>query len=73
MIQVSVILEIREIGPNGPGRGCVGTARKQFEYVSGVREKIDGLTATAFRMALERRQEHLDELARIATQQAKLW
>lgn len=77
MMQVSVIVEIRELGPQDrPGRGAVGMARfKVKDLLQACDPLLDRGVRQAVRQAvthaLARRQEYLDELAAIAREQTK--
>ena len=73
MIQVSVIIELREVGPRGAGRAAVGYAKRTAENALAVAELVKHLGKTALTNALRRRQENLDELAEIARDQIKLF
>jgi hypothetical protein len=74
MMQVSVIVELLEVGPHGPGRGAIGATKVRVADLLHVeRLVLDRAVVKAFHLALERRREFVDEAAKIAREQKKLF
>lgn len=67
MLKISVIVEIRELGPHGPGRAAVGIAQKNVPNLA-PQKSWSSLFFDALRRAMGKRSEHLQEIARLARQ-----